>query len=321
MADVPHDDGEDKSLRPFSSFLRARLAWNTSEAPPTFEELGLKQAGDAAIAWQDNRNWAEWFGFAWHDEGTRGWVREIHGLFGSAGELVLSSIEAAVEVAITQRAMASPDGGVDEQVRRVNRAAQWRAIRFFAEAQANNLVVFGHTAANLVIRTLALQPGFSVEEIAGLDPRIFLPGSDRPKAWASLTRGIQRELRRSAAGLPIDSRELIASLAALRVVLAPVTALRGVQYHRWRGESPGVTGINFSADTNEHVENGIVTRTLRLHTEYIEGEKIVDDLVTSADEALKSVGEWMPGFLDVWVGAFNSSKALHEEAARRLWQS
>lgn len=312
------DSSSDNPLRPFSSVFRARIAWNTDEPVATLEELQLEATREAAFAWQSNRNQAEFFGFFWLDEAVGGFVREIHGLFGSSGELVLSSLEAAAEVEVIRRAMAREDPGVDQTTRRVNRAGQWRALRFFAEAQANNLMVFGHGVANLTLRTLALQPGFDAAQVGRIDPEVFRPESDNRGAWCSLSGKTAGELRKATQGTAIDSIPLVESLADLWNALEPLWFLRGTQYHRWRGESPGVTGINFVNPNHPTEESGTITRTLRLQNDYVEGEKIVNEVVNTADAALRDVGAWMPKFLDAWGRVFNASKEHAEETARLL---
>lgn len=148
----------------------------------------------------------------------------------------------------------------------------------------------------------------------------FRPGSDVSTAWCSLNKGVVAELRRAARPLPVSAEALLESLARLRTILAGVSRLRGVQYHRWRGESSGVTGINFFAAANEVVQDGIVTRTLRMQTDYLEGEKIVDDLVEASDSALREVAAWMPEFLEIWSQFFMACKAVDEKVAERLWK-
>ncbi len=311
---TPEENNE--APHPFSSFVRARIAWHTDQKVPTFEELGLDDACQAAFSWQSNRNNAEFFAFFWLNEHGRAFVREIHGLLGSSGELVLSSIEAAVEIEVTRRVMQTATS-VDDTTERVNRAAQWRAIRFFAEAQANNLMVFGHGVANLVLRTLALQPEFQPQSVKGIDPDVFQAGADERGVWCSLTGNAVSEMRRGARQTPSDSGPLLDSLAVLWTILEPLWSVRGMHYHRWRGESPGVTGVNF-VNPNERVEeDGVISRTLRLQTEYVEGETIVNDLASSTDSALRGVGAWMPSFLEVWSGLFAECKELNEHAAQR----
>ena len=306
-------------MRPFSSFIRAGLSWRADEPPPTFEELGLEEARRTSFEWQSNRNNAEFLAFFWHDEASAGWVREIHGLFGSSGELVLSTIEAAVEIELTRRAKAAPLTEPDGATASVNLAGQWRALRFFAEAQTNNLMVFGHGVANLVLRTLALQLDFDAGKVGGIKKDAFHPGSDEPGAWCSLNAKTFSELRKAGDSASLDSSALVESLAALWGILGPLWSLRGVQYHRWRGESPGVTGINFVNLNEAKGESGVITRSLPGQTDYIEGERIVTDVVNEADTALRRVGAWMPTFLEAWTSVFVASKEANEETARRLW--
>lgn len=312
--------GGEEAQRPFSSFVRGRIAWHTDAPAPTLDELGLDEARQAAFEWQSNRNNAEFFGFFWPDEAVSGFVREIHGLFGSSGELVLSSLEAAVEIEVTRRAMAQGDDEPEEVTRRVNRAAQWRAVRFFGEAQANNLMVFGHHVANLVLRTLALQPGFTADRVWGLAAESLHPESDERGAWCSLTEKTTVELRRAASDVPVDAGSLLDSLDDLWAVLGPLWDVRGMQYHRWRGESPGVTGINFQNPNPAIEQDGIITRTLRLANEYVEGERIVNDVVSTADLALRGVGTWMRGFLEAWSLLFEECKRRHDAAAEDAWR-
>jgi hypothetical protein len=313
------EETDREPVRPFSSFIRAGISWRRDEPPPTFEELGLEEARRTSFEWQSNRNNAEFFAFFWHDEATAGWVREIHGLFGSSGELVLSTMEAAVEIELTRRVMAAPGAEADDATARVNLAGQWRALRFFAEAQANNLMVFGHGVANLVLRTLALQLDFDVEKVAGIRKDAFHPGAGERGAWCSLNAKTLSELRGAAANAHLDSTSLVQSLTALWQILEPLWSLRGVQYHRWRGESPGVTGINFVNLNEAKEENGVITRSLLGQTDYVEGERIVTDVVNGADTALRRVGAWMPTFLEAWTSVFVASKEANEETARRFW--
>jgi hypothetical protein len=311
-------EADREPVRPFSSFIRAGLSWRADEPPPTFDELGLEEARSTSFEWQSNRNNAEFLAFFWHDEASAGWVREIHGLFGSSGELVLSTIEAAVEIKLIRRAMAAPAAEPDDATARVNLAGQWRALRFFAEAQANNLMVFGHGVANLVLRTLALQFDFDAERVRDIRKDVFHPGSDEPGAWCSLNAKTVSELRKAADSASLDSSALVESLAVLWGILEPLWSLRGVQYHRWRGESPGITGINFVNLNETKEENGVITRSLPGQTDYVEGERIVNDVVNGADTALRGVGAWMPTFLEAWRSVFVASKEANEGAARRL---
>jgi hypothetical protein len=111
---------------------------------------------------------------------------------------------------------------------------------------------------------------------------------------------------------------LVESFAALWGILGPLWSLRGVQYHRWRGESPGVTGINFVNLNEAKEEDGVITRSLPGQTDYVEGERILNDVVNGADTALRGVGAWMPTFLKAWTPVFVASKEANEDTARRL---
>jgi hypothetical protein len=298
LTDAANPEDEAGAL---SSVLRQRLAWAPSEGCPTREELGLERAAQHAVDWQSHRNRALWEEFAL---GTRTyaaarWVREIFGLFGIAGELILTSVEASAEVEITRRAQ-------KVEPLPAMRASQWRTIRFFAEGQANNLIVFGHTVANLTIRTLAMHPDFTVRGMAGLKQNVFVPRSADRWAWASLTPALAREFALKARLLGSGSQQMADSVAALTAgPWDELWRLRGEQYHRWRGESPGVSGINFGGESmnDRLVETGSVSLG-DMDAPYVEGELMVDELVYLVDRALKFVADWMPTYLDAWGEAF-----------------
>lgn len=81
----------------------------------------------------------------------------------------------------------------------------------------------------------------------------------------------------------------------------------------------GPTGINFVNLNEAKGGSGVITRSLPGQTDYIEGERIVTDVVNGADTALRRVGAWMPTFLEAWMSVFVASKEANEETARRLW--
>lgn len=68
--------------------------------------------------------------------------------------------EAEIEKAVAAGLLAGLEVGQD-----ASRASLSRSLRFFAGGQANALVVAAHGLANLTLRTLALDPGFAVEDV------------------------------------------------------------------------------------------------------------------------------------------------------------
>lgn len=293
-----------------SSVLGRRLAAcecsDLSEVP-TWAELGLLEAKDAAFAWQRQRRWHDWHQIVWTQEDPirSRWVGEIHGLFGLAGEAVLVSIEAEAEKVLLRRVI---DRG-DESGPLT--AIRWRAMRFFAEGQANHLVTAGHLVANLTLRTLALHPG-GLEAIGRALPRWHAePRASTRNGWISLNssqaRSIARAARHLASPALVALAEHLNRVTAHESSWAALNDLRGEQYHRWRGESPGVSGFNFNdVPVIDRLLAGQAVGVGAIPDDYVEGMGVVDALAGATTRVLADSGPWMTTYLDLWDTAFNS---------------
>lgn len=301
---------------PPSSVLGGRLAGDTGGAPaPSWSDLGLDDAKRVAFAWQQQRSRARWneFVVVTRDARASEWVTELHGLIGVVGELLLVSIEAEVEKEIlTSKLSATPgttNGGL------ATRAAANRSLRFFAEGQGNELTITGHALANLTLRTLALHPQFQITPIAGrlsVGASHFAPGSTHRKAWTSLTADTADAMAAAAGGLAsTELGDLAQALHAIAVdpAVDALKQLRNDQYHRWRGESPGVTGVNFGqASMRSRLEQGeAVGFGHELLPGYQEGQTVLDDLVSVSREALDAFVTHLDTFLSKWHAAFDAA--------------
>jgi hypothetical protein len=290
-----------------SSVLASRLASEPAGPLPTFDQLGLSAAKAAGFDWQQMRGRASWNELVSINRGRHpDWVPEIHGILGAVGEHVLVAIEAEVEKEVLVEHLAVPN----ESHGLI--ASRSRALRFFAEGQGNALVVAGHGIANLALRTLALHPAFLVL-FKGLriKPADFVPQSQAASAWLWLTKTTADSLLAATAGPPACPIQL-ASFAQLVVDLkedpafSALVALRNVHYHRWRGESPGVTGVNFRGATAlERLGRGEAVGIGReLLPAYTEGEAELDGLVRTSRGALDALVARMPELLRAWHEAF-----------------
>lgn len=215
------------------------------------------------------------------DPARSGWIREIHGGLGIVAEFVLAAVEAEAE-----KWMLTAELEDDNQPSPAMRAGLSRALRFFAEGQANYLVVAGHGLANVTLRTLALHRSFDIDSVARdlqIDSAQFAPRQTERGAWASLNSKSARTLDRCAKQTGLaelgavtgDLRRLAGDEAFLAIM-----ELRGEQYHRWRGESPGVTGVSFDGPTMlERLNAGeAVGMSRELLPAYSEGEAVLQDL-------------------------------------------
>jgi len=169
--------------------------------------------------------------------------------------------------------------------------------------------VAAHGLANLALRTLALDPAFRVEDV-----------KDAVVSTADFTRGRRRRRRgchsprlpaaftKAAAGYRPQMLVLVDELPALQDDLA-VTALfdlRSVQYHRWRGESPDVTGVNLHWPTKRQLlEQGqAVGLGAEMLPPYTEGQQALAQIVKASRDALDAVVARLPGFRDAWYASF-----------------
>jgi hypothetical protein len=299
-------DGKQPPSGPPASVLAARLAPEPQEGIPTVDELGLGAAKRVGFEWQQQRSLARWNEIvASLGTGSSDWVREIHGIFGAVGEQVLVATEAEVEKAIASRRLATLPDGSDS-----TGAALSRSLRFFAEGQGNALVVAGHGLANLTARTLALDPAFDASHLkqAQILPADFVPRSEAKGAWTSLTHAVCAAMVQAASAYAPDMQALAAELADVQAdpAVRALFDLRNTQYHRWRGESPGVTGVNLKGATiRETLKAGqAVGLTSEMLPSYTEGQQALDELVRVTRQALDATVARLPGYHQAWHDAF-----------------
>jgi hypothetical protein len=158
--------------------------------------------------------------------------REIPMLMGSCAESALLAASAEVEIECLRRAMATGDLPKEFGL----------AQRFFAEAQANQILGVGHKMANIAVRTLMLAPDYPWDG-AG---RASLPAfSNHPGDWVSMSQ--MKDYRKAAAKSPYGS------LVGLTTIVVNILGTgqwkdleerRGSDFHRSREESPFVTGAS-----------------------------------------------------------------------------
>lgn len=289
--------------------LASRLALQPDGALPTVDDLGLGAAKQAGFDWQQQRSRASWNELVATTSGREvsDWVPEIHGIFGVIGEQILVATEAEIEKAVTRGLLAGLAVGQD-----ASRAALSRSLRFFAEGQANALVVAAHGLANLTLRTLALDPAFSVDDYkaAQVSKADFVPKSEAKGAWVSLTATTCKTFEAAASSYDPTMLALAQDLSAVLVdpAVAHLFALRNVQYHRWRGESPGVTGVNLQGTTmRELLEQGqAVGISSQMLPAYTEGQRSLDEIVAAGRDALDALVARLPAFHLAWHAAFRS---------------
>ena len=301
------------SSGPPSAFLARRLALEPDTPPPTILALGLQPAKAAAFAWQEQRSQAFWNEVgAMTATAASDWVRSIHGIIGAVGEEVLVAIEAEVEKAIARDLLGKVAS--DDYVKR---AVYFRSLRFFAEGQGNALVVAAHGITNLTVRTFALDPKFKVSAVTAkplnMKEKDFTPKSTARSAWLSFNKTTVIALKTVAVELHPKMQMLAEELDAVAsdAAFTALVALRDVHYHRWRGESPGVTGINFQGDTvrEQLDQEQAVGISAQLLPDYVEGEQLLNDVVTTTRTALDALVGHMPNLLQAWCDAFQEVRS------------
>jgi hypothetical protein len=89
--------------------------------------------------------------------------------------------------------------------------------------------------------------------------------------------------------------------------IAALLTLRNVQYHRWRGESAGVTGIPRGAPSAADLlaSGQVVAFGRDLLPPYVEGSDTLDELTRVSRDALDALIARMESFLLVWWEAFD----------------
>lgn len=271
---------------------------------PELEDLNLDDAKKAAVGWQKQRTASDWNEMAWMGPGDR-WVREVHSLFGMGGELILVCAEAEIEKVLHLRALEKPSGDA-------NVAWRMRSIRFFAEGQMNYLTVFGHLVTNIAVRTLRLSERWTGEaEVAiGLETAQFAPNAESKQAWLSFNkptvgaiRALAEQFGSDYVGLPDSLADLMGKPAWVRLF-----QLRGGQYHRNRGESPGVAAPSRSAALPwDILMSGGSVGFPRPTNDRAEDAQTFNDLVTTSRAALDAVAPWMKEFHQAWHSAYRAA--------------
>lgn len=302
-----------------SSVLATRIAVDHDGPPPTIDSLGLTDGKKRAWEWQRLRAHAglnDVHGLLSGKSGAR-WVLDAHALIGVVAEQVLVALEAEVEKAVCDAAIRAlpAQGNLSPEARSARLAHYSRSLRFFSEGQANALVVGMHSLANLVARSLEFDRALNEDELRRLaikDPGLFSPGSTAKAAWLSLDTPTVGHLTSLASTRIVEARELVRVLGSLRAdpAIDHLFALRNTQYHRWRGESPGVTGIahGMLSVAEQLAANRVVSFGPDLLPPYTAAEAALGELVLASRAALDAVINWMEPFGGAWRALF--TKAL-----------
>jgi len=293
---------DDPSLlrEPPSSVVGPGLVPRDGGRPPLWEDLGLDGTRKAAFAWQTFRSRGEFLemhALLAYGRRRSDWVREIIGLAGMVGELVIVVMEAESEKA--QLVVSAPDPTA------LGYAWRRRSLRFFAEGQSNYLIITGHLLANLVLRVLALHPCFCLPEPLAkklhLTDTEFVPFSDHREAWLSGNRTACRVMAVIARRYALPEVSALVSELGVRQLDPRWQRLeehRGGQYHRWRTESAGIAAFDR--------QPSLATRLLTLGERvgfpraepFLDGERVVDDAAAVSRSALEALGERLQPMLD-----------------------
>jgi hypothetical protein len=301
-----------------SSILANRIAIDRDGAAPTLEQMGLQEAKKQAFAWQQQRSHARLNDLHGHLSGRPGgrWVKEVHGIFGVVAEQILISIEAESEKVICGEALASieTDAGEADEVSKAMRAHYQRSLRFFAEGQANALVIACHGLANLVLRSIEFDAPLTPGELKKIRIKApdFTPRSEAKSAWISMAKETLDDLSTFAAVRSPATQSMVSSLRAIydEPEVSGLIDLRNVQYHRWRGETAGVTGLDRAAETVSEVllsGRAVTVRTGPTLPEYVEGQETLDQVVASSRKALDAVVLHLESLHEAWFDAFEDA--------------
>lgn len=292
---------------PPSSILGRRVAIDLVGPLPTLDELGLETAKTQAIEWQTQRNFAPFndiHGVLTGRPGAR-WVLETHALIGVVAEQILLAIELEAEKVIARQAIDNlsdttltyPEG---------TRAHYLRSLRFFAEAQANAIVIALHGLANIAARSLEFDAELTEAELKEhlkVTRADFYPGSARRNAWRSWTGDLITRIVAMASSRSPKTQAMAHELRAIssESAITDLLELRNTLYHRWRGESPGVTGIPFDAipaadvlSSGQHVSFGAEIPPYQ-------AQGALDAVVSVSREALDAFVDHMEPFLTAWA--------------------
>lgn len=292
---------------PPSSILGARVAVDSDGPLPTVASLGLDEAKKQAFEWQKQRGLAKWNDMAGTLTGRPGarWVIETHSIVGVIAEQVLLAIELEVEKEVVRLAIDNLPSS-DLEPKASIHAHYSRSLRFFAESQANAIVIALHGLANLAGRTLEFDSDLTTAELRDLkvSRADLAPGSAARGAWLSWTSPFVGRVAAMASTRSAAMQAMAAELAGLagESALVDLIELRNTQYHRWRGESAGVTGIALGQmPAADLLANGQAVGFGReLLPLYTEGQDTLDELVVVSRAALDAFVARMDSFLAAW---------------------
>lgn len=170
----------------------------------------------------------------------------------------------------------------------------------------NALVVGLHGLANLVVRSLEFDSDLESAELKSLRVKAadFSPGSAKKSAWISLNAATVTSLTEAAVTRSAASVALVSALDDIcsDPAIASLLDLRNTHYHRWRGESDGVTGIAYGAVSAAELftQCNVVSFGPELLEPYLDGRAALDDLVLVSRVALDALILHMEPFLVSW---------------------
>lgn len=293
---------------PPSSILGARLATQEDGPLPTPSELGLEDAKTSAFAWQTERNFAKLADIGASLSGRAGarWVVETHGILGVIGEQVLVAIEAEIEKDLVRRALVALPTTTVEHKSAVS-AHLSRSLRFFAEGQGNAVVIGLHGLINLFARTLEFDADLSASELQmlGVSRTEFAPGATARNAWLSWSASKISQLVTMASTRSTVTQAFAHEVAKVsqEQAIVDLLELRNTQYHRWRGESAGVTGIAHGEPPAIDVlaSGQAVTIGKDMLPPYTAGQATLSGLVKVSRDALDAFSAHMDTLLAVWA--------------------
>lgn len=143
------------------------------------------------------------------------------------------------------------------------------------------------------------------------DAAAFTPGSQAKAAWVSLEGGTLAAMISIAAVRGAASAGLLAALESIHSdpPIEALLELRNVHYHRWRGESSGVTGIDLGMKPASQLlaEGQPVTFGQELLPSYSGGAAALEQLGQTSLDALKALISHMDEFLGAWWALFSES--------------
>jgi len=145
----------------------------------------------------------------------------------------------------------------------------------------------------------------------GVSKTDFVPGSEAKKAWVSLSVRTCEAFAVAASAYAPEMHALVDALTTLQAdpAVSALIDLRNVQYHRWGGESPGVTGVYLQGMTKRQLlEQGqVVGLSAEMLSPYARGETALDEIVKASRDALDAVVARLERFRDAWHAAFKKT--------------